>query len=104
MQPSVRLEDAGGNPIASAGVKVTAYVASGGGVLGGTVAVDTDATGMAIFTDLSITASAGSKKLGFKSGALPDAFSSPITLASASVPVALDSVAGRGAPSSASTG
>ena len=81
VQPAVRLEDAGGNPIAVAGVKITAYVASGGGTLGGTITVDTDATGLATFTDLSITASAGQKTLGFKSGSLPDVLSDQISLA-----------------------
>jgi len=98
VQPAVQLEDAGGNPVAVSGVKVTAYVASGGGVLGGTVSVDTDSTGLAVFTDLSITASAGLKTLGFKSGSLPDVLSSQIDLASTLVPTALYYVADAAAP------
>jgi hypothetical protein len=103
VQPAVQLADAGGNPIAVAGVSITAYVASGGGVLGGTAAVSTDATGLATFTDLSITASAGQKTLGFRSGSLADVRSSRISLGNALTPVALDSVRGRQAPFTASS-
>ncbi|HEV7994230.1 MAG TPA: hypothetical protein VGP25_20570 [Gemmatimonadaceae bacterium] len=103
VQPTVQLEDAGGNPVAAAGVIVTAYVASGGGVLGGTAAMSTDATGLATFTDLSITASAGQKRLGFASGSLPDVRSNQISLGNALIPAALDSLRGYQAPSTASS-
>jgi hypothetical protein len=53
-QPVVRVVDAIGNPVASPGVSVTVALASGSGLLDGTLSVQTDATGVARFTDLSI--------------------------------------------------
>lgn len=54
-QPAVQLADAQGQPVAQAGVTVTASVSSGAGQLSGTFAVSTEAAGTATFTDLVIT-------------------------------------------------
>jgi len=44
---------------------VTATIASGGGTLGGTVSINTNASGAALFTNLSISGTAGPHALGF---------------------------------------
>jgi len=65
VQPVIQLEDNLGNPILQGGVQVTTAIASGGGVLGGTTTVATNGNGVATFTDLSITGSAGDRTLIF---------------------------------------
>ncbi|MGA3268671.1 MAG: hypothetical protein ABSE16_17855 [Verrucomicrobiota bacterium] len=50
----VQVEDSGGNPIAASGVPVTLSLNSGGGILSGTLTQNTDPTGKATFSDLSI--------------------------------------------------
>lgn len=79
-QPVLQLRDAAGNPVSQAGVSVTAVIASGGGSLGGTVTVDTDASGVATFTNLSITGSAGDRTLGFSATGLTSATSGTISV------------------------
>src|SRR5687768_1737943 len=79
-QPVIQLRDAGGNPVSQANVTVTAAIASGGGTLGGTTAVQTDANGTATFTDLSITGTAGDRTLGFSASGLTGATSSTISI------------------------
>jgi adhesin/invasin len=64
-QPRVQLRDQYGNDVAQAGIAVTAAIASGGGTLGGTVTVNTDATGAADFADLAITGLVGPRSLRF---------------------------------------
>jgi hypothetical protein len=54
-QPVVRLQDALNANVLEAGVTVTAYLSSGSGTLGGTTQVTTNASGIATFTNLSIT-------------------------------------------------
>jgi adhesin/invasin len=83
VQPMVTITDAGANSLAVAGTMVTVFIASGGGVLGGTTSVTTDATGAAVFTDLSITGSPGLRTLGFSSGTLPDVMSDPMDVGAA---------------------
>ena len=51
---AVQVEDPGGNPIATNGVPVTLSLNSGGGTLSGTLTQNTDPTGKATFSDLSI--------------------------------------------------
>jgi hypothetical protein len=62
--PVIQLQDAGGNPVAQAGISIVASV-DGGGTLGGTTTVTTGADGRATFTDLIISGSPGPKTLGF---------------------------------------
>ena len=64
-QPAVQLEDASGNPVALGAVPITAAIATGGGTLGGTLTVSSDATGLATFTDLSLSGVAGMVTLRF---------------------------------------
>lgn len=78
-QPAVQVQDAAGNPVAGV-VAVTAAIASGGGALGGTVTIDTDATGLATFGGLSITGTVGARTLRFASTGLTSAVSQSITV------------------------
>ena len=78
--PIVQLQDAFGNDAAQFGLNVVVTIASGGGTLGGTTPVTTDASGLARFTDLAITGTAGDRTLQFTSGALTPATSDPITI------------------------
>jgi adhesin/invasin len=79
-QPVVQLRDAAGNPVSQALVNVTATIASGGGTLGGVTTVTTSGSGVATFTNLSITGLAGNRTLQFTSGLLTSVVSTPITI------------------------
>ena len=79
-QPVVQLRDASGNPVSQAGVSVTASIASGGGTLGGTPTATTDASGVATFTDLSITGTLGNRTLRFSASGLADTISNTINV------------------------
>src|SRR5882762_2125041 len=79
-QPVVQLRDGAGNPVSQAGVTVTATIASGGGSVGGTTTASTNASGVATFTNLSISGPAGSYTLTFGATGLIPASSAPITL------------------------
>ncbi len=61
--PVIQVNDASGNGVP--GVNVTAAIFSGGGMLGGTTTVATDALGVATFTDLKITGTIGDRILSF---------------------------------------
>ena len=65
VQPQVQLKDANGANVAEAGVQVTATIETGGGTLGGTPTVATNASGLAVFTDLSISGTVGNRTLKF---------------------------------------
>ena len=75
-QPAVQVTDASGNPVS--GVMVTSAIASGGGTLGGTVTATSDASGVAAFSDLSISGTIGSRTLGFTASGLPAVTSNTI--------------------------
>ncbi|MEO7987626.1 MAG: galactose oxidase-like domain-containing protein [Gemmatimonadales bacterium] len=77
-QPVVRIENGTGQTVA-AGVPVT--VAASGGALNGTTQVQTNASGVAHFTDLAITGAPGTYTLTFSSSGTPDVQSTSITLA-----------------------
>jgi len=77
-QPVIGLRDAQGNPAPQGGVVVTATIASGGGTLGGTVSRQTDASGRATFTDLSIRGTPGPRTLRFAATGLASATSTSI--------------------------
>ena len=78
-QPVVQLVDAAGNAVAKAGTPVTAGISSGGGTLGGTLTVTTDAGGVGRFTDLTITtATPGVRTLIFASAGLASVTSSGV--------------------------
>jgi hypothetical protein len=77
--PAVRLADAVGNPVSTAGVQVTATLAAGTGTLAGATAT-TDATGLATFSALSISGPAGSYALAFDATGLTGVTTAAITL------------------------
>ncbi|HYW09880.1 MAG TPA: cadherin-like domain-containing protein, partial [Longimicrobium sp.] len=79
-QPVVQLRDASGNAVAQAGVSVTAAIASGAGTLGGTTTATTNASGVATFTNLSITGAVGDRTLSFSASGLTSATSGTITI------------------------
>lgn len=79
--PEVQLRDVGGNAVSQSGVAVSVAIASGpGGVLTGTLTVNTGNTGAATFPDLVITGKAGDYTLAFSAAGLSTATSNPMTL------------------------
>src|SRR5439155_11556 len=80
-QPVVQLRDGAGNPVSESGMTVTAAIATGGGTLGGTLTAATTGSGLASFTNLSITGAAGDRTLGFSAPGHTAAVSTTITLA-----------------------
>ena len=81
-QPVVQIRDAGNGVVAGASNVVTATLLGAGGTLGGTVTA-TAVNGVATFTNLSVTNTAGSPQtytLQFTSGALTQVVSSAITI------------------------
>src|SRR5205807_5046353 len=79
-QPVVQLRDGAGNPVSQAGVTITAAIATGGGTLGGTVTAATNGSGVASFTNLSISGTAGDRTLSFSATGLTPAVSGTITV------------------------
>ena len=80
-QPVIQLRDAAGNPVGQAGVLVAASIQTGGGLLGGATTVATNASGVAAFTDLSITGQTGGRTLLFASAGYVSVVSGAITVA-----------------------
>jgi len=77
--PAVEVRDVSGNPVG--GVNVSAAIASGGGMLGGTTTLSTDGGGTATFSTLSITTSSpGPRTLRFTADG-EEAISSPVHVA-----------------------
>ena len=76
-QPVVRAEDANGDPL-PAGVPVT--VSAQGATLTGTTTVESDAEGLAHFTDLALTGPSGDYRLSFSAPDLTGAESDQIEL------------------------
>src|SRR5690606_36510962 len=83
-QPAVQLRDALGNDVAQSGVVITASIASGGGTLGGTMTANTNAAGIATFTNLSITGSAGARTLSLGGDGLTNVVTTAITITAGS--------------------
>src|SRR2546425_891972 len=79
-QPVVQLRDGSGNAVSQSGVTVTAAIATGGGALGGTLTTTTDGSGVATFTNLAITGTAGDRTLGFSATGLTGGTSGTITV------------------------
>jgi len=76
--PVIQVRDGLGQAIRQAGIPVTASIQSGSGTLGGSLTVNTDANGIANFTNLTITGS-GTITLAFSSASLNKALSGNIT-------------------------
>ncbi len=101
-QPKIQLEDAAGNAVAQAGVNVSVTVQNGGASLGGTTTVATDGTGVAAFTDLSVSGSTGTYTLVFAAGLTN--ITAQVTLGSGDPDGAKSSFTVVGGPITASTG
>ena len=81
IQPVIRIVDASGNTVTSSSVSVVASIASGTGTLSGTTTV-TASSGIATFTNLVITGTAGNFTLTFTPTSL-----TPITSSSLAITV-----------------
>jgi hypothetical protein len=79
-QPTLRLEDVDGTPIARDGVIVTVQITSGAGSLTGATTATSDADGNVAFTDLAISGSPGTRRLIFAADAFAPATTAPIAL------------------------
>jgi hypothetical protein len=82
-QPVIQVRDAAGNPVPAAGVTVTAAIANGSGSLIGTTSRTTGADGRAVFTDLGITGTTGSRRLIFAASGFTSATSASIDVRAA---------------------
>jgi adhesin/invasin len=101
-QPAIQLRDGAGNPVSQNGVQVTASIASGGGTIGGTATVNTNASGLATFGNLKITGTAGNRTLQFTSGTLTSVASGTIDIV-AGAAATIDVSAGDGQSADAGT-
>src|SRR5207253_3815025 len=79
-QPVVQLRDGDGNAVNQAGVTITAAIATGGGTLSGTLTAATNGSGVASFTNLSISGTAGERTLSFSAAGLASATSGSVTV------------------------
>jgi len=79
-QPVIQVRDASGNPVSQSGVTLTAAIATGGGTLGGTLTAATNGSGVASFTNLAITGTAGDRTLSFSAAGLTGVTSGTITI------------------------
>jgi hypothetical protein len=82
-QPVIQLRDGSNSPVSQSGVVVTAAIWTGGGTLGGTTTATTNASGVASFTNLSITGAAGGRTLSFSAPSLSAVVSNTITISNA---------------------
>lgn len=92
-QPTLRMEDVDGTPIAREGVIVTVQIAFGGGSLSGAITAKSDAGGQVAFTDLAISGSPGTRRLIFAADAFAPATTPPIAL-DVGAPSAIEEAAG----------
>ena len=79
-QPVLQLRDQFGNNSPTAAVQVTVAVLTGGGTLGGTVTVASNASGVVTFTNLAITGAVGARTLSFTAAGLPALVSGAVQL------------------------
>lgn len=94
---TVRLVNVLGEPTPVAGLVVTATL-GGGGILSGTQAVQTDASGQAAFSDLAITGPVGEKTLSLASPNLIPATGQVVLVAGAAARIEAASVVVQSAP------
>lgn len=83
--PAARLQTSGSANVAKSGVSVTAAIASGTGSLSGTTSVNTDANGIATFSNLIITGS-GAHTIQFTSTGLTAVTSASMTVSASGNP------------------
>jgi adhesin/invasin len=93
-QPVIRLQDATGNPVAVAGLTVTAVLQpAAGATLGGDASVTTNASGVATFTDLRITGDQQNRTILFASTGLVSVTSTTITVTAGQVSASQSTIA-----------
>jgi adhesin/invasin len=92
-QPTLRLEDLDGTPIAREGVTVTVAILSGVGSLSDTTTATSNASGEVAFTDLAISGAPGSYRLIFSAEDFAPAATGPIALG-VGAPASIELVAG----------
>jgi hypothetical protein len=80
VQPVVQVADANGNPVAQAGVAVSAQIVGAGATLAGVLTVQTAADGRATFSGLSLTGNSGNYSLRFVATGFVEVVSNPIAL------------------------
>ena len=82
VQPQIQLRDNLGNPVAQAGIAITAAIASGpvGGTLSGQLTQATDANGLATFVDLTLGGAVGTYTLGFSGANLAAVTSAQVSV------------------------
>jgi Leishmanolysin len=78
--PVVQVVDRAGTPVDSAGITVTASIATGNGTLAGTTTAITNGNGQATFSSLNIHGSVGSWALQFTTSGIPSIQSANFTL------------------------
>jgi hypothetical protein len=79
-QPVVQVRDANGNAVAQANLPVTVSLVGAGATLGGSLTINTTATGAAVFTNLVLTGAVGPYTLRFTSPGLTETTSALVTL------------------------
>ncbi|HEX9892511.1 MAG TPA: Ig-like domain-containing protein, partial [Gemmatimonadales bacterium] len=79
-QPVIRLVDALGAPVPQAGVVISASLTGAGAALGGILSATTNGSGVATFTDLTITGTVGAYQLSFAAPGMAPISSGTINL------------------------
>jgi hypothetical protein len=79
-QPSIQIRNAQGVAVSQSGVPVTVQVESGSATLSGNLTANTNSTGRATFSDLTLTGTVGAHTLRFSSPGLTDVVSGTINL------------------------
>jgi uncharacterized protein YjdB len=85
-QPVVEIRDAAGNLVAASSAPVTAAIATGGGTLGGTATVNA-AGGVATFSGLTVSGTAGQRTFIFTSTGLAPATSTEFAMTPPPTPI-----------------
>lgn len=101
-QPVLQLLDQTSAPLARPGVVVTVQIATGGGTLGGTTSVASDANGTVTFTDLSIRGLPGIRTLIFAADGFASATSGPVAVGVGAA-VSIEAVEGGGQSATVNT-
>jgi hypothetical protein len=103
-QPQLQLRDNLGNPVAQAGIAITAAIASGpaGATLTGQLTRPTDASGVASFVDIAFGGATGTFTLGFTGANLAGVTSAQIVVTSGAPSASLSTVSA--APGTVSVG
>lgn len=94
-QPVLQLRDAQGNAVAQPNVSVNATITAGGGTLGGVTLVQTDANGLATFTDLSLSGNSGGRTLTFSASGVSSATAGVTIGSGAASTIALQTGSGQ---------